>query len=59
MRKLTWARITAGVALAYGAFLVIQAFFTVWPSEDVHKIAMLAGGICLTLWGILFWVVKE
>ena len=32
MRKLTWAKITAGVALVYGVFLVIQAFIPVWPT---------------------------
>lgn len=57
MRRLTWARVTAGIALAYGAFLIIQAFVAVWPSEEVHNIAKLTGGICLILWGTLFWMV--
>lgn len=59
MSKLTWARITAGVALAYGAFLVLQAFVAVWPSEEAHNIAMLAGGIGLILWGTVFWMVMK
>lgn len=59
MSKLTWARITAGTASGYGVFLIIQAFITVWPSEEVHNIAMLIGGICLILWGTLFWMVTK
>lgn len=59
MSKLTWARITAGIVLAYGAFLILQAFVTVWPGEEAHNIALLAGGIGLILWGTLFWVVVK
>ena len=55
MKKLAWAKITAGVALVYGAFLIIQVFIEVWPTENMHKITMLAGGILLILWAVFFW----
>ena len=55
MRKLVWAKINAGVALVYGVFLVIQAFIPVWPTEEIHNIAKLAGGILLILWAVFFW----
>ncbi len=58
MRKLTWAKTTAGVALVYGIFLIIQAFIPVWPTEEMHNMAKLAGGILLILWAACFWKLK-
>jgi uncharacterized membrane protein len=58
MRRITWAKITAGIGLIYGVFLVIQAFVPVWPTEEVHNIAKLVGGIFLFLWAICFWKLK-
>ena len=58
MKRLTWARITAGIALTYGVFLVIQAFIPVWPTEEMHNTAMLTGGILLILWAALFRKLK-
>lgn len=55
MRKLTWAKVSAGIALVYGAFLIIQAFIDVWPTEAVYIIAKLVGGILLILWAVFFW----
>lgn len=60
MKKLTWARVTAGIVLAYGLFLIVQAFFfsQIWPSEEIHNSAMLIGGILLIGWALVFWKLK-
>jgi uncharacterized membrane protein len=58
MKRLTWAKISAGLALVYGVFLIIQVFIEVWLSEMAHKIAMFAGGIFLILWTACFWKLK-
>lgn len=58
MDKLTWAKVTASIGLVYGIFLIIQAFFPVWPSEQIHNIAKLTGGILLILWAALFWKLR-
>ena len=60
MKKLTWARVTAGIMLAYGVFLIVQAFFftQIWPREEIHNTAMLVGGILLIGWALVFWKLK-
>ena len=55
MGKKTWAEITAGIALGYDLFLIVQAFVPVWPTERIHSMAELGGGILLIVWAILFW----
>jgi hypothetical protein len=54
MKKLTWAKITAGMVLSYGTFLIVQVLVDVWPTETAHEIAMFAGGVFLILWGLFF-----
>lgn len=55
MKRLTWAKITSGIALCYGMFLILQTFVSVWTTETAHKIAMFTGGVFLILWAFYFW----
>jgi hypothetical protein len=58
MKRLTWARVMAGITLAYGIFLIIQGLLPVWPTEQAHNLAMLIGGILLIPWAAIFWKLK-
>ena len=60
MKKLTWAKVTAVITLAYGVFLIVQSFFftQIWPREEIHNSAMLVSGILLIGWSLVFWKLK-
>jgi hypothetical protein len=61
MTKRKWALITAIFTVAYGAFLLFQAYWSGWTIVQGGtglSIAKIVGGLALLCWGAVFFKLK-
>ena len=62
MNRQKWAKVTVVVALVYGVFLLVQAFWPGWATVQVGEglnIAKIIGGLALIGWASIFFRLRR